>query len=442
MVELPFAVQKGDNGVTQNSRERLINMYAEPEVSGRSRIVRRQRPGLTLVQAQDDLKRGIARFENGHYFVARNKVFKWDGSTLQQLGAINTSIGPVTFITDDSDNVLISDGTSAYHWDGTTLTNVVTPTAVGTLEFIDGFGVYNRPGTDRFYISALNDLTDWDALDFATAESAPDPIIRVFVDRDELLLFGTKTIEVWRNTGAQAFPFGFNTVLQRGCLAAMSVASEDNTLFWLGDDAIVYRLDGYRPARVSTHPIEELITDAPNKSEARAFIYTVDGHKFYTLTFPGYATVQYNIATGLWNTAQTFGHQDWEVVGGAGRAVDYYLINAGIVTLDASKNTDNGVTMERGGISAPVHDNGRRIRLPEFWLDAEVGRGNDGQVMLQVSRNGEEFGNVRTRGLGALGQYRTRAVWRHLGQAREFSLKVTMTDDVPFKIMGTHGVVL
>lgn len=441
MIDLPFAAQKGDNGVTQNSRETLINMYAEPESSGRSRLLRRQRPGLTLSQALTDSKRGIARFEHGHYLVARDKFFKWDGTTLTQIGTLNTAIGRVTMITDDNDNVLVSDGTDGYHWNGSALTTVTAPSSIGTLDTLDGRGLYHKPNTDRWYFSALNDLTSWDALDFYTAESSPDPLLRVFVDRGEIWLFGSKTIEVWRNVGGTDSPYAFSTALERGCVASHSVASDDNTLFWLGDDGIIYRADGYRPARVSTHPIEELIEDATNKSDAYAFIYTVRGHKFYTLTFPDYATIQFNIATGLWNIARTWNQNDWNLIGGAGRAVDYYLGDDGIVTLDTSKNTDNGTIMERGGISAPVYNGGQRMRLMDFWLDAEMGRGADGEVMLQVSRNGEEYGNVRTRKLGALGDYRKRAVWRKLGMAREFTLKLTMTDDVPFNIMATSGTV-
>lgn len=445
MIELPFAIQEGRGGIRQNGLETLINMYVEPTVSGTSRVVRRQRPGLTLRAAQTDFKRGIARFTHGHYFVARDGFYRFDGSTATLLGLINTNIGPVTMITDDNDNVLISDGETAYHWDGSLLAPVVTPSDVGTLDFLSGFGVYNEPGAGRFYISALNDLTSWDALDFATAEYSSDPILRVFVEKDEIWFFGTRTTEVWRNAGNQDFPFVPNTTIARGCAAAFSVAADDNTLFWLGDDNIIYRADGYRPARISTHEIEDLISQATSISDARAFIYTVKGHKFYTLTLPGYATIQYNIATGLWNRARTWEENDWTLIGGSGREVDYYLSDAGIVTLDTSKNTDAGVLMERTAISAPLHDNGRRIRLQSFWIDCEVGTvgvtSDEPLISLQVSRNTAEYGNALTRGLGLTGDYIRRVTWRKLGQAREFTLKLTVTDDVPFAIMKAHGEV-
>lgn len=443
MKEGPFAAQFGDSGVQQNSREILWNMYAQAETSGRSKLIRRQRPGINIVYAFLGLKRGIEEFTHGHYLVVRNIAYKWDGTTLTTLGTLNTSIGAVTIITDENENVLFSDNVDGYHWDGTDFTVITAPSDVGTLAFQGGFGIYNEPNTDRWYKSALNDLTSWDALDFATAESNPDKILRVFVDHGEVWFFGAKTIEIWRNAGAQDFPYIPNTQMERGCAAAMAIAADDNTLFWLADDGMVYRADGYRPQRISTHAIEDIILAAPTQTTARAFVYTVRGHKFYTLTFPGYATIQYNIATGFWNTAKTWDEEDWQIIGGAGKAVSYYLTPAGIVTLDPTRNTDGSLPMERGGISAPVWFGGERFSITAFWLDAEVGRVAEGesepQIMLQVSRNGEEFGNVRVRGLGETGNFIRRAVWRGLGQARQFVLKLTTTDDFDFVIITTQG---
>lgn len=441
----PFAAQEGSEGVAQNSSETLINMYAHIDISGKSQLVRHQRPGLTLAHAQSGVKRGIEEFVHGHYAVIRDIFYKFNGTALTPLGTLGTNIGNVTMITDDNNNVAISDGVTLYHYAASTglFTLPTTPTTVGTLAILDGFGIYNEPNSGTFYISALNDLTDWDALDFATAEDHPDPIIRVFTSHNEIWFFGTETIEVWRNIGAQTFPFAPNTTIERGCAAAYSVASEDNTLFWLGDDHIVYRADGYRPARISTDAIDHWIADAPDASTGKAFIYTHHGHKFYVLTFPDYGTRQYNVATGFWNACQSFGEEDWEITGGAGKNVTYYLTPAGFVTLDESKNTDAGAIMERGGTSAPVWSDGELMTLSTFWLNCEVGKvavtASEPQVTLQVSTDGEMFGNHKARGLGLTGNYIRRVVWRNLGQARQFVLKLSCTDDVSFTIMSTHG---
>lgn len=442
MIELPFALQEADGGFSQNSRETLLNMYAE-KTPGKQGMVRRQRPGLRQIAALVGGKRGIAEFVHGHYLVVRDVVYRYHNGEVTPLGTLGTRIGPVTIISDDNDNVAISDGQQLYHWDGNELEVVNTPSAVGTLTFQGGFGVYAEPDTDRWYISALNDLTSWDALDFASAESQSDRIVRAFEDRGELWFFGERTIDVWRNAGALDFPYVYNTSMQRGCAAAFSVASDDNTVFWVGDDRIVYRADGYRPARVSSHVIEDWLEGAPSLADARAFTYTTRGHKFYTLTIPNYGTRQLNIATGLWNAAATWDTPDWRVWGGAGKPTTYLLDDYGLVELDPTLNTDSGIKMMRGGTSAPVYNGGERMTFHEFWMNVEVGRIAEGaeepKIMLEVSRNGEQFGTSRARGLGETGNYTRRVTWRHLGQARQFALRYTLSDDVEFKVISTSG---
>lgn len=439
-IELPFAAQDGKTGLTQNSRETLLNMYSEAVQGGRSKLVRRQRPGLATANNLPTVKRGIEKFTHGHYLVAMNKAYKWNGENLVPLGVLSTNVGAVTIISDENDNVLLSDGETAYHYEAATAawTVVSTPTSVGTLAFIGGYGVYNDPGTGQFYYSALNDLTDWDALRFFTAEGDADFLRRVFTDRKELLLFGTDTLEFWRLVGGDDV-FSYNTFAQRGCLASLSVVAEDNSVFWLANDKTVCRIDGYRPAIISNPVISEWIEGAPSPEDGRAFIYTFRGHKFYVLTFPSYGTRQFDISNGTWATCQTWGRDEWQVIGGAGRAVDYYLTPTAIVELDGTVNTDEGGIMERGAISAPISSGGDNFSIPEVWLDVEVGTVAEGQtepqIMVQCSRDGETFGNVRHRGLGETGDYRRRVVLRKFGQAREASLKVTITDDVNFAFM-------
>lgn len=441
MPEFPFAAQEGAAGVPQNSRETLINMFAESG-SGKAQIIRRQRPGVVRVQTIPGAKRGIVRFTHGHYFVVREKLYRYADGALTMLGALDTSTGQCTFITDDNGKVAVSDGVKLYHWDGAALTEPVTPGEVGTLAFQGGFGIYSETGTGRLYVSGLNDLTTWDALDFATAEGNPDATVRVLVDHNELWFFGERSTEVWRNSGNADFPFQPNTSMERGCIAPFSVAADDNTVFWLGDDGIVYRADGYRPVRISTHAIEAQIANVADQGAGEALVYGYRGHKFYTLRFPGELTVQFNIATGLWNRAKTYGRDDFAIVGNA-KATDFYLTDDGLVRLDASVNTDDGAPMERVGISAPVHNGGDWFSVASIRIDAEAGRAATGQtepvVSLEVSRDGETFGAVRQRGLGTTGDFRRRVVWRGLGQFRSITARFTVTDDIDFTVLSVSG---
>lgn len=439
-LEIPFAAQEGESGAVQNSQERLINMFAEPEISGRKQIIRRQRAGLKQLLANAGSKRCVERRNNRHHCIIGNKLYRFDGVSLTQLGSIDTSSGRCTMIFDDLGEIMISDGTKGYYYNGSSVTPVTAPESVGHLAFIAGYGVTTVPNTGRFYVTPVNNFSQFQPLDFATAESYPDNTVRLFADHNELWVLGTRSVEVWRPSGSLDFPFSKFTQLERGCGAAFSVAAEDNTLFWLGDDWVVYRADGYRPMRVSTHPIERLIAAVSDdvKSQADAVIYTMGGHKFYTLRFPGHLTIQFNIATGFWNLAQTFGHNDWKITGSAGHNVDYVMTDAGICRLIDGLCTDEEGILYRGGISAPVHADGARIICRSLWLDAEMGHApitTDANVMLRVARDGETFGNERWRSLGAMGEYGKRAVWRNLGMGRRMTFEFGITDPVPFSVM-------
>lgn len=437
-------MQEGSDGVSQNSQEILVNMYASVESSGRSQMVRRQRPGLNRVLANSQEKRCIERFNGIHYMVLDAGFYSFDGTTLSLLGTLSSSSGRCYMIFNDNAQIMISDQSQAYWWNGSVLAIVATPTAVGTLAYQGGFGIYTQPNSGIFYITASEDFSTVDPLDFATAESSPDNLVRAFVDHNQLWLFGQITTEVWQLTGGQDFPFSplQNAVIQRGCAAALSVVAEDNTIIFLGDDKLVYRADGFRPAVISTRAVEYAIAGVSAGAVANAygFVYTVSGQKVYTLTFPGELTLQYNITNGYWNRADTFGLDYWQVIGSNGFSTDYYLTMGGICMLQRGLSKDEGGIMRRGGISAPGWAEGQQISIYEFFLDAEVGRSDASvaaQVMMRVALDGETFGNIRIRSLGPQGDYRRRATWRQLGIGRKPTIELFMTDPTEFSIIST-----
>lgn len=445
VVEVPFAVQEGATGATQNSRETLINMYAEIGPSGRSRLIRRQRPGLVRVLANTLEKRCIEKHKSTHYAVIGSGFYSFNGTSLTSLGDLNSANGRCTMIFNDNDEIMISDGTTAYAYIGGELRTLTLPTDVtcGYLSFLAGYGIFNNPGTGQFYITGLNDFSTVDALDFATAESSSDNLVTTFIVRDQLWLPGETTIEVWPHTGAVDFPFApaTNAKMSRGTKAALSFAAEDNTAIWLGDDGIVYRDAGYQPQRISTEAIEEAIADCTPGGQAAAYatVFTVKGRKFYVLTIPGELTVMYNFASQLWNRAQSFGSPSWNMIGSAGRYSDYYMTETGICTLQAGINTDEGGIMRRGGISAPGQADNKRITTHEVLFDAEVGRAainEAAEIMFRIARNGEVFGPERKRSLGPTGDYNRRAVFRNCGQGRRPVLEFFVTDDVELTING------
>lgn len=444
---VPFAVQLGADGVPQNSNETLVNLFSEMSVSGsRANIIRRQRAGLRTVYALAGEKRCIEKHGSLHYAIVGSTVYSFNGITPTSIGTIGTSAGRCTMIFNDNDEIMISDGATLYWYDGVTLASVDNAAGFvpGNLSYLNGYGIVNEAGTDVFYVTGANDFSIIDPLDFATAESNPDPLQTTFTDHNEIWLIGTETTEIWQDVGGSDFPFQAITTakIERGTLAPYSVAADDNTVIYYGSDGVVYRFEGYRPMRISTHAVEEQLRlcSTSGKAAAYALIYTHQGHKFYTLTVPNEMTVQYNFATQLWNVATSYGTDAWNVIGSNGHYADYVLTPTGFAAIDPDVYQDEGAVILRLARSAPGWADGRLIAMPEFYADCEVGRAPIGvtpTVSLRVALDGETFGNYRTRDLGLTGDYARRAVWRGLGQGRKPVFELSASDNFRLTIMGT-----
>jgi hypothetical protein len=218
------------------------------------------------------------------------------------------------------------------------------------------------------------------------------------------------------------------------------MASVADTFVWLGDDKVVYRGDGYRATRISSDAVNHAIGQVSDEGidAAYAVVYSIDGHEFYTLVFPGELTVQYNFTTGLWSEANTYGSDSWDIVGSNGKVADYVLTASGICELTFDVNQDESGPVVRVARSAPGDADGALITMKAIFADCEVGRAPSGvtpSVMLRIARDGESFGNIRTKSLGTTGNYKQRPVWRGCGQARKPVLELSFSDNARFAIM-------
>lgn len=129
------------------------------------------------------------------------------------------------------------------------------PTQVGTLK---SYVIVAVGSTDRFYWVAPAAVTIG-ALDFATAESAPDQIVSLQIMQDTVWFVGQTVTEIWYTTGDIALPFSpvSGRVYDRGALPG-TVVNIKGTLYLVDQDYIVYAIGG-GAQRVSNHGIEEQI---------------------------------------------------------------------------------------------------------------------------------------------------------------------------------------
>jgi hypothetical protein len=336
-----------------------------------------------------------------------------------------------------------------YYWDGTTfgeiLDNDFTSRGAGDVEFMDNFYLFREPNSSRFFSADIGSATDFDALQFAIADDAPDELIGMKSEKGYLVNFGPDTTELWENTGVSGFPFEqvINGTIEVGCLNARTVARTFNQLFWVADDKTVRRLDGLAPTRVSTHAIEQALE---SETILDAFGYEQEGHFFYALSTDAGAYLL-DVATGEWSERETFGRANWSPrysANFAGKHLvgDYHSNKIGELDFDTYEEWGNPQRME--WTYQTVYAEGQRAfhnRL-EIVLQAGVGatsgQGSDPKIMLQKSDDGGmTWQSLPDKSFGALGKRLSRAVWHNLGSARERVYRAAVSDPVPVTVTDT-----
>lgn len=377
----------------------------------------------------------------------------------KESGTLDTSSGPVD-MADNGSQLMVVDGASGYVVSLITgaFQKITSEYFMGASQvcFIDGYFMVNNPGTGQFQICTLYDGLTWDGLDFGVAEGLPDPVVGMLANNRQAWVFGSKSVEVYWNSGDSDFPFTRidGSFIEHGCAAPFTAQKFAGTVVWLSDKGQVLMANGFQPQRISTHAVEGVIKQVwGGISGAYAWTYVDDGHTFYCLHLPGAtSTWCYDLTTSQW-------HERAELVLGAyapSRVSCYALAYGTHVVGDSSDGRIYALDQEcyyNGGDPLPwertaprMNNEGKNLFASQFELDMETGVGLDGsgqgtdpQVMLQISRDGgATWGPERWVTAGRMGQYRHRAIWRRLGFGKDLVFKVRGTDPVKTVIIGAN----
>ena len=245
-------------------------------------------------------------------------------------------------------------------------------------DYLDSFLLGVEPQGRFWFHSNLADATDYNTLDRYEAEASPDRIIGLAVSQFEVVVFGQRTIEFFFNSGAQTGTFqNRRQSITRGCASRHTIQKLDNTLFWLGDDGVVYRLNGYQPQPVSTRALEKSFAES-NWSEAIAHVWEDRGHKVYYLTFPDGQSYGYDVITGLWHRRQSFGLDRWRLNhtikwGRDWYGGDYQSGRIWQLDWDYFLEGDQPIVSER--VSGVIADNQSSLVIPNAELIFDTGQG-------------------------------------------------------------------
>lgn len=431
-MKLPFGLSAYSRADGRLAPIRLINLYVEQSPTSPGGAVAIPRPGL--VETVNAAVRGIYREDgvfDGDLFTIRAGALYRASTSLGSIAGTDRAEWAYTL-----DGLFVLGGGIVYQYDGASkvATDFPDDALVASICSIDNILIAVRADHGTMYFRLPGDTT-WNALDFFGAERRPDPVLAVRVLGDTVYAFGSATVEQFAPTGSAAVPFQRigGVALNRGIKDRDSLALMDNTLFFVGEDDIVYRLTEGAPARVSDHGQEEQIRRSGN---AKAFSYTWEGHTFYVLGLDT-ETLAFDVAGG-WSIYE----QDNAPFPSLGfyDGVTTYVGGAKLWTLQ-EVNTDDGEAMERLFSAVLPAEKPILCDSLEVQLSPGVSTLNEepGVVQMRLSDNqGRTWSDWRDASTGFSGQYRKRVIFRRLGMAdapgRLFEIRTT--DDMAIRFSG------
>ena len=444
------------------SAQRRLNLYMDIQPQeDKTQISLHERPGLTLFHDFGDTPiRGMIAPTTLLYAVHRGTLWELNNAgTATSRGTLSTTTGRVSMAANQGGQIMLTDGTAGYIYTiATTTLAAITDAdyfdAAVTTAYHDGYFIVPRPDTAEFYLSAADNGTAWDALDFATAEKSPDTLRRVIDNGTEILLMGTQSIEMWNNTGAADFPYErvSGGVIELGLEALWSVARfAESSIILLATNrdqgqVKVIRIEGFQYITISNPEFESVI-NGYTTSDATAISYVHEGHPFYQLNFPTDGkSWMYDGITNLWSELSygTVGARHRGEIGvnflGQSYVSDYE--NGRLYVQEAGVHDDNGVSFAVEVQGRHIFDE-RPVQIPRLWVDVEAGTGTeqgagvDPTLSLYISRDGgHSWGNEKTASMGKMGEYMKRAVFRRLGRAFDWVFRLRSTDPVKRVFVG------
>jgi hypothetical protein len=368
----------------------------------------------------------------------------------------------------------------------------------GTAIFtVDNYFVYNNPGTQQWgssdLLSPLSQPTS-----YAFKDATPDKLVTLIVDHREIYLMGEASSEVWTDVGAVPFPFQRipGTTTQHGVAAKFSIARVDNSFAYVSRNsrgqAQIMQMVGYVPQRISTHAVENSITQQ-YIDDAIAWTYQLEGHEVYVVTFPSIElTWAYDATTKMWHkwlytedSGQFTRHRGECLALFQGLVLVGDYQNGKIYEVDKKNYTDDGQTIRRLRRAPHLITDMQRQYFDELQIQFQPGVGTTGlsvnigitplpstyiiypsaifsigptetfvlgapaisipttttnpQAMLRWSNDGgSTWSREHWVSIGQLGKYKNRAIWRRLGTARDRVYEVSVSDPVNMVIISAN----
>ena len=370
---------------------------AAEQAGARSNTMLRTAPGLQeFAQIGDGPHRGARHVEGKLFIVTGQSMYQVSANGYARLLGTVPGRSRVAMTHNQiagGNEVVVMNGSAGYIWNtlDQTFTQITDPGFKGGIacDFIGQLVVSVEPGRRFFANSGLADAGDYNTIERYESEASPDRLRTLIVNHLEVWLMNERTIEVFLQTTDPSliadhilFVRAGGTVIERGCAGTHTVCKLDNGIFWVGDDGVVYRNDGYTPIRISTQAIEQQLGRC-DLTKAWMFTWSDNGHSVVYLTCPDGRTWGYDVSSRKWHRRESYNMKRWRLNtlvqwngGWYGGDKDGMLWR-----LSWKYAAEGGAKMVRKRTSGVLHDHQNRVTVHslEFVFDTggEDTGGND-----------------------------------------------------------------
>ncbi len=458
--------------------QKTLNMYpisAGPDARSSAILI----PSMGLKEIVDlggNTCRGAFRAGIYVYVVMDDEVYKLTINTNTQLlenstllGTMGTTTGPVKFSKNPTQIMIVDSSETGYIITISTgaFAAIVDDAFQGGIHvvFCDGYFIYNEPDTAFIRSSALNNGTTWDELDVATAESKPDNLVGLAINKGELWCFGEDTVEVWFDdpTNTEGFPFSprIGSEMDIGCAASGSIVEIDDLVMWLDSRGYIVESShstfirnnntGYAISIVSDDAFQFALSKYRVIRDAAAMTYIDRGHIMYQITFPTEKkTWVYDRKTkalterAYYNsyTGNLEAHLAEFVCNLNNTLIVCGQSNSKVYFMSHEYKDDAGVQIRRIRRTATYSVEDKLVGVNKLELRISTGAapatgtGSDPTIGMRYSNDGgNTWSSILSVSIGRTGEYAKPVIWYRLGTAREWTFEFIIVEPIEFSII-------
>lgn len=411
------------------------NLSPIPKSQGISEGYLRPSDGLVTFATGPGQDRGGIVWRGVHYRVMGDQLVSVsDVGVVTNLGSVGAG-GKVT-LDYSVDRLAITSNGKLWYWDGVSLVEVTDPDLGAALcvLYLDGYFLT----TDGEFIvqTELTDPTQVNPLKYGSAESDPDPIVRLLKPRAELSAVGRFTVEQFQNIGGDFFAFQRidGARISKGAVGTYACCEFQDSIALLGsgrnEPISVYLAYQGSANKIATREVETILEGYSEAAlsdcliEARAtkvsqllYVHLPDQTLVYDAAASAALSVPvwYVLASSVAGNAQ-YRAQGWVWAGNRWVFGDPQTFNLGIPSDRFSSHYGEIVGWEFS--TAALYADGAGAMITDLELVALPGRmvmGDDPVIWTSYSLDGVTFSTEMAISSGKTGNYDKRLVWRRQG---------------------------